>query len=131
MAEVKVTRLENYMAVREVLVEAGKDELVAFIDHQVHLLTDKAEKAKAREAKKRAAGDELKAVVASLVTDEPQSADEITAKIEGEDVTRAKVIARLTQLVNDGVVAKEQRREEKRRFMVYFTAPVEVAVEAE
>ena len=124
MAEVKVTRLENYMAVREVLVEAGKDELVAFIDHQVHLLTDKAEKAKAREA-----GDELKAVVASLVTDEPQSADEITAKIEGEDVTRAKVIARLTQLVNDGVVAKEQRREEKRRFMVYFTAPVGVEAE--
>lgn len=125
MAEIKVTRLEQYAAIREVLVEAGKDELVAFIDHQVALLTDKTEKAKAREAAKRAAGDELKAVVGSLVTDEPQTADEIAAQIEGEDVTRAKVIARLTQLIRDGKVAKEQRREEKRKYMVYFLAQPE------
>ena len=125
MAEIKVTRLEQYAAIREVLVEAGRDELVAFIDHQVALLTDKTEKAKAREAAKRAAGDELKAVVGSLVTDEPQTADEIAAQIEGEDVTRAKVIARLTQLIKDGKVAKEQRREEKRKYMVYFLAQPE------
>ena len=88
-------------------------------------LTDKTEKAKAREAAKRAAGDELKAVVGSLVTDEPQTADEIAAQIEGEDVTRAKVIARLSQLIKDGKVAKEQRREEKRKYMVYFLAQPE------
>ena len=70
------------------------------------MIENKAEKAKARAAEKRAAGDELRGVIKSVLTDEFQTADAITSQIDGEDVTRAKVIARLGQLVKNGEAEK-------------------------
>lgn len=125
MAEVKMTKAMWFEAIKAV-VEASeaeqKDEMVAFIDKQVELLTGKAEKAKERAAAKKVAGDELREVVKSLLTDELQVIDEIVAQIEGEDVTKSKVTARLTQLVKAGIAVKEAKMIEKRKVMAYKLA---------
>ena len=107
MEEKKLTKKDYYSLIKDVLeateIEA-KDELLAFVEKQVEMIESKAEKVRA--AEKRAAGDELRGVIKSVLTDEFQTADAITSQIDGEDVTRAKVIARLGQLVKNGEAEK-------------------------
>lgn len=123
--EKKVTKAMMFEAVREV-VEASdaemKTEMVEFIDKQLEQLAAKAEKAKARAAEKKVAGDELREVVKSVLTDEFQTIDAITAQIVGEDVTKAKVTARLTQLIKSEEAVKEQVKAGSRKVMAYKLA---------
>lgn len=125
MADVKMTKkdwFEELKGIVEASEYAQKGEAVAFIDAQIELLDNKAEKAKVRAAAKKAETDELKAVVASLLTEELQTADVIAAKIEDEDVSKQKVVSRLTALVKDGVAVKEQIKVEKDKKMAYKLA---------
>ena len=86
------------------------DEAVAeFCENEIALLDKKAAKAKERAATKKAEGDELtEAVRAAMSTEEFEPIADIAARIEGEDVTVAKVQYRLTQLVKNGEAEKEQ-----------------------
>ena len=123
MAEVKVTKKDWYAQIRAV-VEASDNEqkegILGFIDHEVELLEAKAAKAAERAASKKADGDELRNAVQAVLTDELQTIDAITAQIDGEDVTKAKVTARLTQLVKAGVAAKDMvKTEDNRKVTAY------------
>lgn len=125
MADAKMTKKDWYEELKGVVAGsdyAQKDEAIEFLDAQIGLLDAKAEKAKERAAAKRAETDELKAAVAAVLTDELQTADAIAAQIEGEDVTKQKVVSRLTALVKDGVAAKEQIKVEKDKKMAYKLA---------
>ena len=85
------------------------EALIAFAENEIALLDKKAVKAKERAAQKRAEGDELTdAVRAVMSTETFEPIAEIAARIEGEDVTVAKVTYRLTQLVKAGEAEKEQ-----------------------
>ena len=91
----------------EVVVTA--EALAAFAENEIALLDKKAVKAKERAASKRAEGDELTAVVRQVMsTEEFEPIAEIAARIEGEDVTVAKVTYRLTQLVKNGEAEKQE-----------------------
>ena len=107
----KLTKKDKLTAIIATLTGAGTDvaidELVAYCENEITLLDKKAAKAKETAAKKKAEADELTDVIASLLTDELQTTADITAKIEGEDVTVHKVSYRLTQLVKSGVAIKE------------------------
>ena len=123
MAEVKVTKKDWYAQIRAV-VEASDNEqkegILGFIDHEVELLEAKAAKAAERAASKKADGDELRNAVKAVLTDELQTIDAITAQIEGEDITKAKVTARLTQLVKAGVATKDMvKTEDSRKVTAY------------
>lgn len=138
MADVKITKKEFYAALRtmvegiEKVGEIPTDKVLEFIDTQVAQIDAKADKAKERAAKNRAAGDELRAEVLSHITDEFQTADAITEVVVGEDITKAKVIARLTQLVKTGEIVKEQQKVGDRKVMCYKLANAdEVAEDAE
>ena len=75
---------------------------------------------KERAAEKKAEGDELRAAIKSVLTEDYQSADDILAQLEGEDLSKAKIIARLTQLVNNGDAEKAQAKaEDGKKFMTY------------
>lgn len=122
MAEVKVTRaqmFEEIKAVVEASDVAGKEEMIKFIDHQVELIASKAEKAKAKAAEKKTQGDELRAAVEAVLTEEVQLIDEIFAQVEAEGVTRAKVTNRLTQLVKAGIAVREEVKVEKSKKTAY------------
>lgn len=85
------------------------EALAAFAENEIALLDKKALKAKERAATKRAEGDELTAVVRQAMSTETfEPIAEIAARIEGEDVTVAKVTYRLTQLVKNGEAEKTE-----------------------
>jgi hypothetical protein len=105
----KMTKKEYYALLKETVTNSeveNKEMLLEFIDSQVAVIDNKAEKAKAKAAEKKAAGDELREVVQSILTSEYQTGEEITAQIDGEDISKAKVVARLSQLVKAGIATK-------------------------
>lgn len=127
--ENKITKVEMYDLLLSVVAESGhenSDEMIEFINAQVAQINAKAEKAKARAAEKRAAGDELRDAVYNVLTDEYVTADDIVDALDMEDVTRAKVVARLKTLVDDEYVEKTQgKTEEKKRVTLYRRAAAE------
>ena len=109
----KITKREMFEAIialatgGEMKYEA--EAFVNFCENEIALLDKKAAKAKERAATKKAEGDELtEAVRAAMSTEEFEPIADIAARIEGEDVTVAKVQYRLTQLVKNGEAEKEQ-----------------------
>ena len=90
-----------------------------FVNTQIDSLKAKAEKAKARAAEKRAQGDELRKVVKSVLTEEYQTADQIMEQIDGEDLTKSKIIARLTQLIKNNDAEKKQLSVDGKKAMAY------------
>ena len=121
--EKKVTKKEYYDLIRNIIEGANiaeKDELLEFINKQVAQIEAKAEKAKIRAIEKQKAGDELRDKVKSILTNELQTADAIVAQIDNEDITKAKVIARLTQLVkNDDAEKEDVKTEDGRSVKAY------------
>lgn len=121
--EKKITKKEYYEILKSIVEESeveNKEDLVAFIDKQVKTIENKASKAKEKAAEKKAEGDELRAAVKSVLTTESQTIDEILRQIEGEDLSRAKVIARLTQLIKSEEAKREEvKAEDRKRIMVY------------
>ena len=114
MTTIKITKRERYESIKALVEAVGAvegidtDGIVAFCDKEIATLDTRAEKAKERAAEKRAEGDELQAAVLAALTDEPASRQEVTDRIEGEDVTLAKVGYRLTALVKQGLAVKEE-----------------------
>ena len=133
MAVEKITKIDMFNAIADFIANTDwerKDEAIEFIEKQIDQLKAKAEKAKSRAEEKKIEGDELREAVANALTNEPQTIDAITDIVAENypDVTKAKVTARLTQLVKLGSVVKEQTKINTRKVMVYSLAakgPVE------
>jgi hypothetical protein len=117
--EKKITKRDYYEILQGIVAanvaDEEKGELLEFLDKQIALIDSKAEKAKARNAEKKANGDELREAVQSVLTDEFQTIDAIVAQIEGEEITKAKVTARLTSLVNNGIAEKADVKDDEGR----------------
>ena len=128
MAEVKITKA---MVLEVIGKNVGNmifdgdvtaEDVTAFVETTLAQIAAKAEKNKERAVAKRQAGDELRAQVLGFVTEEWQTRDEIAANFEDEDITPAKVGARLTQLVENGSVVKEKQKIDGKDKMVYALA---------
>ena len=124
--EKKITKKEFYAAIRlmveniEMVGEIPADEVLNFIDKTVEQLDAKAERAKEKAAEKRSEGDSLRAEVENVLSNELQTIDVIAAQITGEDVTKSKITARLTQLVKADIAQKEQIKDANgRKVMAY------------
>ena len=126
MTEKKITKKDNFNAIIGVLIDADREDLAKVIEHEIELLDNKAAKAKATAAKKKTEGDALRDAVQAVLTDEFQTIADITAKVEGEDVSAAKVQYRLNALVGAGIAVKEQitvgEGESRRKLMAYAIA---------
>ena len=126
MTEKKITKRDNFNAIIGVLIDADREDLAKVIEHEIELLDAKSSKAKATAAKKKAEGDALRDAVQAVLTDEFQTIADITAKVEGEDVSAAKVQYRLNALVGAGIAVKEQvtigEGESRRKLMAYRIA---------
>ena len=100
---VKITKKDNFNAIVEVLETAGRTDLADVVRHEIELLDAKAAKAKATAAKKKVEGDALRDAVQAVLTDELQTIADVTAQIEGEDVSTSRVQYRLNSLVSNGI----------------------------
>ena len=107
--EKKLTKKDYFNELKEIVEVSEseiKEELIYFIDSQIASIDNKAEKAKERAAAKRAEGDEIRELVKSKLTNEFQDAETITALIGDEEISKSKVIARLTQLEKLNLIEK-------------------------
>lgn len=101
----KITKTKKFEMIKDILSTTEREDyqidiLIEFIDSQIESLARKAEKAKEKAAEKKTELDELGQIVYNLLTNEPQTRDQITEQIDGEDITVAKVGARLKKLVD-------------------------------
>ena len=123
MAETKMTKKMWFEEIRNIVEAADVEDkagMLEFIDTQLAQLATRAEKAAERAAKKKADGDALRDAVEAVLTDELQTADEITAQIDEEGISKAKVTARLTQLIKAGKATKDiVKTEDSRKVTAY------------
>lgn len=113
--EKKITKRENFESVLEILNNSNveyKEELINFVTREIEILDAKAEKAKERAAVRKAEGDALRAAVQAVLTEELQTIDAILSQVKGEELTKAKITARLTSLVNENIAVREEIKTE-------------------
>jgi hypothetical protein len=99
--EKKITKAEVIGVIMEAM--ADNADVVAYCENELALIENKRIKAKERQDKKRAEGDELQGIVASVLTSDPATRDDIlVAVIEAtgnEELTVGKIQAKLNNLV--------------------------------
>ena len=126
----KRKKKEWFNILRELAIESDrfdKKDLVKFIDRQLELLQEKVEKEKIRVSKKRVKTEDiLKDRVFNAITDYYQSLEEIylevlIANADIEDLSKEKIVPRLTKLIQEGLVEKTKARdvETNKRIVVY------------
>lgn len=131
MAEMKITKRDRFEDLKVIAAAAGRDDLVEFLDAQIEVLNTRAQKAREYKAKKSAAGDVLRDKIEGVLKNEFVTADEITELVaEGnEDITKAKVVARLTALCKANKAIRETAKIEGKRLKVYALPGTEFPVE--
>lgn len=110
MATEKITKKAYFEMLKDIVTATDtvdKDNLLAFIDTNIAQLDAKAAKVKEKAAEKKVEGDELREKIAACLTSEPKDIATILAEVGDEELTRAKVTARLAQLINLGTAVKE------------------------
>lgn len=120
---IKMTKIECFEQLAGI-VEASdvenKEDILKFIQSSIETLENRKRAAQERAEKKKNEPDELADAIKAVLSEELQTADDIAAQIEGEDVTKQKVVARLTKMVNAGTVRKDSvKTDDKRKVMGY------------
>ena len=108
----KITKREMYEAIAKAM-ETGEykyapDVVIEFCENEIALLDKKAAKAKERAATKKAEADELMEVVAEALSEDFEPIADIAGRIQGDDVTVAKVAYRLRKLAETGRAEKSE-----------------------
>ena len=113
-----MTRRETFEALKAIPENA---DYVEFLDAEIASIDRKAAKAKEDKAKKDVASAENKEIIFAAITDTPQTVNEITEAVADkiEDVTRNKVIPKLTSLVKEGRIEKSEKRIDGKSVKVY------------
>ena len=116
----KVDYFEQLAGIVEASDVENKEDILKFIQSSIETLENRKRAAQERAEKKKNEPDELADAVKAVLSEELQTADDIAAQIEGEDVTKQKVVARLTKMVNAGIVRKDSiKTDDKRKVMGY------------
>ena len=107
----KITKAQKYAMIEEILGAVEGDNvamLIEFVQSERAALARKATKAKEKAAEKKTEIDELGNAVLAVVTADPMTRDEIFELVDFTDASLAKVGARLTRLVDLGMVVKSE-----------------------
>lgn len=109
----RMTNAERFDLIKSIFSEIDVDDdvradIVAFCEAQIATLSKKAEKSRERAAAKAAekGPDTVYDTMVTLLTTEPQIAEDILAKLNDPEVSIAKVRARLTKAVKAGIAEK-------------------------
>lgn len=113
MAEnVKITKRDNFNTLYELVSNAGLDAEVEtrlhdFIDHELELMAQRAEKSKAYQKEHKASVDELAVKIWDTVSaaEAPMAVADIVKAIDG--ATPQKVVYRLAQYCDAGKIQKD------------------------
>lgn len=110
--EKKYTKKDNYAIIRNMIETTNmnnetQDRLLAFIDHEVELMNQRAEKSKQYQKEHKATNDNMTdAIIETLgETSTAMCVADLTGKII--DATPQKLVYRLGQLFKNGTIVKE------------------------
>jgi hypothetical protein len=110
--DVKVTKRDNYNTLYELVSNAGldsetEDRLHAFIDHELELMAQRAEKSKKYQKAHKASDDAMTDAIMQVLSgaSEPICIADIVDKIE--DASAQKVTYRLGRLFKDDKITKD------------------------
>lgn len=123
MKEKKITKREKYERLLAIEEVAANAELREFVEGEIAALDAKAEKAKERAAKKKTEMDALCDEVYDVIADKGTVTLQDIVKIiseSNEEITSAKIVARLKKLVDAEKIEKAEKTIEKRKLMTYF-----------
>lgn len=109
----KITKAQKYAMIEDTLNTVdgeNVDMLIEFVQAEQAALANKAAKAKAKAAEKKTEIDDLGNAVLGVLNGTPKTRDEVFALVEdfSNDVSIAKVGARLTKLVDAGLIVKSE-----------------------
>ena len=109
----KITKAQKYAMIEDILNTVdgeNVDMLIEFVQAEQAALANKAAKAKAKAAEKKTEIDDLGNAVLGVLNGTPKTRDEVFTLVENfsNDVSIAKVGARLTKLVDAGLVVKTE-----------------------
>ena len=109
----KITKAQKYAMIEDILNTVDGDNIdmrIEFVQAELAALANKAAKAKAKAAEKKTEIDDLGNAVLGVLNGTPKTRDEVFALVEdfSNDVSIAKVGARLTRLVDAGLVVKTE-----------------------
>lgn len=127
MAEIKRTTAMKLTEWKEMYKDNA--EFVEYAENELVKLEKKNVKARERAAEKRAIGDELQASVLAVITDAPQTRDDIlVAVVEAtgdEELTVGKIQSKLNNLVEAGKISKCKVKTEDGKQKTAYTFPVD------
>ena len=106
----KITKVDNFKAIRDILVANNATQLIAFVDHELELLANKAERRSNTLTPSQKVGLQLKEDIYNILVDngEPMRIVDIrAAKDEWSDYTSQKIAAQLLKLIDEGKAVKE------------------------
>lgn len=106
----KITKAQNFNAIREILVDADRPDLVEFVDHELELIANKAAKRSSTPTKAQREGAAIREVILNLlvVKGEPMTIKEMQAENDTlTELTSQRISAQLTKLIGEGMVIKE------------------------
>lgn len=101
-------------------------DITETLEKAIEQLDSKAEKAREKAAEKKKAGDDLRAKIKDVLTDEYQTLSEITAALGDPDITNAMVTPRINALVKLGEAHKADAKVDGRTLKVYAIGPAPV-----
>ena len=109
----KITKAQKYAMIEDILNTVDGDNidmLIEFVQAEQAALANKAAKAKEKAAEKKTEIDDLSNAVLGVLNGIPKTRDEVFALVEdfSNDVSVAKVGARLTKLVDAGLIVKSE-----------------------
>lgn len=106
----KITKLDNFVAIRDFLTEQGRDDLADVMAHEIELLDHRATKARERAAAKREEVDELTTrIFETLNADNFMVINDIMNALVADypEITPRKIATRLARLHTNGNIVKE------------------------
>lgn len=110
--DVRITKKDNYNALYDLVSNAGldketEDRLHDFIDHEMDLINQRAEKSKMYQKSHKADGDAMTDMICDVLAESTDAltVPDIVAKIV--DSTPQKVVYRLGRLFKDGKINKD------------------------
>ena len=106
----KITKLDNFVTIRDFLAEQGRDDLADVMAHEIDLLDHRATKARERAAAKREEVDELTTrIFETLNTDNFMVINDIMNALVADypEITPRKIATRLARLHTNNSIVKE------------------------
>lgn len=128
--EKKTTKREYYEGLKDLIIEGytplEEQDLIDFLDKEIGLLDDRADKESERRAESRAEeGTSIVDAIMGVLTNDrnhPKTSEDIVKELNIEGLTPSMVVARITPLVRKGRVRKVKLKIDKRDLIGYFLA---------